>query len=396
MKSLSKFQLVIILILALLTALEPLSIDLYLPSFINMGEHFNTSLSNVQISLTTFLAGFAVGQLFWGPMADRFGRKKPILLSLVIFTVASILCIWVSKIEYLWILRFFQAIGGCAGVVISRAIVSDVFDKSKSLQVYGVLMIIMGVAPILGPIIGNLIQDYYTWKGVFILMTILGLFSFIITLLFLPETIKQKSSSQKMNVLNTYLEIFKTNKFWEYTLILGITNSVFMLFLANAPHIIIEKAGFTSSQFSIIFAINAIGLMISSNIPMVIEKWIPIHRIVNYSVIAIIVLSALLTIGFIYQINFYWILTILFFIVFILGFFYTIFTNFSMQLFEEKNAASASSLLGSIMVGIPFIITLITGFIPTENLYTVGLLLLIVNSLFIWPLLSLKKKNLQA
>lgn len=213
MKALNKIQLVIILILALLTALEPLSIDLYLPSFINMGEHFNTSLSNVQISLTTFLAGFAIGQLFWGPMADRFGRKKPILVSLAIFTVASILCIWVSKIEYLWILRFFQAIGGCAGVVISRAIVSDVFDKSKSLQVYGILIIIMGVAPIVGPIVGNVVQDYYTWKGVFILMTILGILSFIITLLFLPETTKQKSTSQKINVMNTYLEIFKTNKF---------------------------------------------------------------------------------------------------------------------------------------------------------------------------------------
>ena len=392
MKSLNKSQLIIVLILALLTALEPFSIDLYLPSFLEISQYFNTSISNVQISLSVFLGGFAIGQLFWGPLADKYGRKKPILLSLVIFTLASIGCIWVTKIEYLWLMRFFQALGGCAGVVISRAVVSDVFDKSKSLQVYGILMIIMGVAPIVGPIIGNLVQHYYSWKGVFILLGILGTLTLLITIFFLPETAKLDENKSEKGVLATYKEIFVTPKFWQYTLFLGLTNSVFMLFLGYAPQIIIQESGFTSTEFSIIFAINAIGLMIGSNVPMLLKKWLPLKQLVVLLTFGLIALTALITLGFMYQFNIYFILVLLFLVVFIMGTFYTVFTDATMQLFDEKNAASASSLLGGIMIGVSFIVTLLAGFIPSVTLNVIGVVLLITSILFIIPLASLKKK----
>lgn len=392
MKSLNKSQLIIVLILALLTALEPFSIDLYLPSFLEMSRYFNTSISNVQISLAIFLGGFAIGQLFWGPLADKYGRKKPILLSLIIFTLASIACIWVTKIEYLWLMRFFQALGGCAGVVISRAVVSDVFDKSKSLQVYGILMIIMGVAPIIGPVIGNVVQHYYTWKGVFILLGILGSITFLITLFFLPETAKIEHSKAEKGVLATYNEILRTPKFWQFTLFLGLTNSVFMLFLGYAPQIIIKESGFTSTEFSIIFAGNAIGLMIGSNVPMLLNKQLSLGSLVLLFTIGLIVLTGGVTLSFIYQLNIYFILVQLFLVVFIMGAFYTIFTDASMQLFDESNSASASSLLGGIQIGVSFIITIIAGFIPTASLDSIGLILFVTSVLFVIPLFSLKKK----
>ena len=392
MKSLNKSQLIIVWILALLTALEPFSIDLYLPSFLEISKYFNTSMSNVQISLSIFLGGFAIGQLFWGPLADKYGRKKPILISLVIFTLASIASVWVTKIEYLWLMRFFQALGGCAGVVISRAIVSDVFDKTKSLQVYGILMIIMGVAPIIGPIIGNVVQQYYSWKGVFILLAILGALTLLITLFFLPETARVEKNPSDKGVLATYKEIFVTPKFWQYTLFLGLTNSVFMLFLGYAPQIIIQEYGFTSTQFSIIFALNAVGLMIGSNVPMLLKKYMNLKQLIVLCTIGLIALTGLVTLSFMYQFNIYFILVLLFMIVFVMGTFYTVFTDAAMQLFDEKNAASASSLLGGIMIGVSFIVTILAGLIPTVTLTIIGLVLFSTSVLFIIPLLSLKKK----
>lgn len=133
MKELSLKQLSIVFILALLTALEPLSIDLYLPGFIDIAKSFHVDSAAVQISLSTFLAGFAIGQLIWGPLADKYGRKKPIIISLVIFILASIACMYTQTIEQLWVVRVIQAIGGCGGIVISRAVVYDYFEKNKCL-----------------------------------------------------------------------------------------------------------------------------------------------------------------------------------------------------------------------------------------------------------------------
>ncbi|MDL2231805.1 MFS transporter, partial [Porphyromonadaceae bacterium OttesenSCG-928-L07] len=165
MKNFTLFQWMIIIILSLLTALEPLSIDLYLPGFLMITEAFSTTPAAVQLSLSTFLGGFAVGQLFWGPIADRFGRKKPILISLLIFIVASIACIYVRTIEQLWVVRFIQALGGCGGIVISRAVVTDYFDKSKTLRIFTLLALIMSVAPIVAPLIGTTILKFSAWKG---------------------------------------------------------------------------------------------------------------------------------------------------------------------------------------------------------------------------------------
>ncbi|MDL2215429.1 MFS transporter, partial [Dysgonomonas sp. OttesenSCG-928-M03] len=148
MKNYSLAQWGVIIILALLTALEPLCIDLYLPGFLQISETFSTPIASVQISLSTFLAGFAIGQLIWGPLADKFGRKRPILISLFVFILASFVSLYVRSIEQLWVIRFLQALSGCGGVVIARAVVTDYFDKTKTLKIFALLALIMGIAPI--------------------------------------------------------------------------------------------------------------------------------------------------------------------------------------------------------------------------------------------------------
>jgi DHA1 family bicyclomycin/chloramphenicol resistance-like MFS transporter len=188
---LTRKELIIVVILALLTALEALSIDLYLPAFQAISEDLKTDIGKVQISLSVFLGGFAVGQLLWGPLSDRFGRKWPLVIAITIYTISSVLVIAVSSIEELWLCRFMQAFSGSAGVVIARAVVTDIFDKKRTTSIFALLAMIIGVAPIIAPSIGNLLLEHGDWHNVFIAMTMLGAVAFLSVIFFLPETLKK-------------------------------------------------------------------------------------------------------------------------------------------------------------------------------------------------------------
>jgi len=377
MKSFGLVQWVIIIILSLLTALEPLSIDLYLPGFIMISEAFSTSVSSVQISLSTFLAGFAVGQLIWGPVSDKLGRKKPILFSLLIFTLASIACIYVKTIEQLWVVRFLQAIGGCAGVVISRAIVTDYFDKSKTLKIFALLGLIMGIAPILGPGIGNFILHFSSWKGLFGSMAGLGILLFILTLFFLPETFKPESSlsdtsGKKQGVLKNYMEVMKNKKFVIYALIAGISNGVLMIYVANGPFIIMEKGGFSGDAFSIIFAINAFGLMSGSYLTSIFQKYCPTGKIVKLALLFMLAINIILLISMNTGIIFT--LVTLFFYIFPIGILFPATTELAITPFAGTNkSGTASALFGSIQLAVAFICTIFSGLISNGTLISVGI-----------------------
>lgn len=374
MKNFSLVQWIVILILSFLTALEPLSIDLYLPGFILISNAFNTSIANVQISLSTFLGGFAIGQLIWGPMADKFGRKKPILISLAIFILASIACIYVKTIEQLWVVRFIQAIGGCGGVVIARAVVTDYFDKSDTLKIFSLLALIMGIAPIIAPIAGNGILSFLSWEALFGVLVILGIIMFISTLFGMPETHKFKNSiSQvKMNVFENYLEILKVKKFFIYSLIAGIANGALMVYVANGPFLIMEHGGLSNNAFSIVFSINALGLMLASYLTSYIQKYIPVNKLVKLSVIFMFAVSILLLSLMWMNVSIYLILFVLFFYVFPIGILFPTTTELAITPFVH-NSGTASSLFGSIQLLIAFICSILSNAMSNGTIESVGL-----------------------
>lgn len=374
MKNFSFIQWIVILILSLLTALEPLSIDLYLPGFIAMSDAFGTSISAVQISLSTFLAGFAIGQLLWGPLADRFGRKKPILLSLLIFIVASVACIFVTSIQQLWVVRFIQAIGGCGGVVISRAVVTDYFDKSKTLKIYSLLSVIMGVAPIIAPSIGTAVLSAYGWKGTFGTLAVLGGALFVFTWLFLPETHKRQNNVEhaKTNVFREYFEILKVKKFLIYSIIGGIANGALMLYVSNGPFILMEYGGFSSKIFSIVIGINAFGLMVGSYLTTYFQKFLSTPQLVKYSLVFMFVLSCFLIVFMNFDMNIYLMLVALFFYVFPIGILFSTSTELAITPFNE-NSGVASALFGSIQLAVSFICTILASVINNGTILSVGL-----------------------
>lgn len=371
MKNFTFIQWMVILILSLLTALEPLSIDLYLPAFLLISETFSVSDSAVQISLSTFLAGFAIGQLFWGPLADRFGRKKPIIISLLIFIAASISCIFATSIKYLWVLRFIQAIGGCGGIVISRAIVTDYFDRSKTLKIFTLLALIMSIAPIVAPIIGSSILAGFGWKGIFAAMAFLGAAMLLLTVSFLPETHKSDKLKERVNILRDYLNVLSNKRFTYYALIAGVANGALMVYVGNGPFLIMDYGGLSGNSFSIVFATNALGLMIASYLTAFLQKVITTQKIVRYALMMMFGASVLLLSVMYFIPNIYIILAVLFFFIFPIGILFPATTELAMSPFTE-NSGTASALFGSIQLFIAFICTIVANAINNDSILSTG------------------------
>jgi len=372
MKNFTLMQWIVILILSLLTALEPLCIDMYLPGFIQIAEAFSTPITSVQISLSTFLGGFAIGQLLWGPLADRFGRKKPILISLFIFILASIACLFVTTIEQLWVVRFIQAIGGCGGVVISRAVVTDYFDKNNTLKIFALLALIMGVAPIVAPAIGNAVLHTFDWIGLFHAMVVLGLALFALTLMFLPETYKKDIRKKQVNIWKSYWSILKVRKFLVYSLLAGLANGALMIYVANGPFLIMEFGGFSSDIFSLVIGINALGLMIGSYLTTILQKYVPTGKVVKQALLLMGTASIVLLAAMYMEAGIIPILTVLFFYVFPIGILFPTTTELAITPFIN-NSGTASALFGSIQLMVAFICSLLSNYIIDGSILTVGL-----------------------
>ena len=377
MKGFSLSQWSVIIILSLLTALEPLSIDLYLPGFIEIGNAFKAPVSDVQLSLSTFLAGFAIGQLLWGPLADKYGRKKPLLVSLVIFAAASIGCLYVPSIEWLWGMRFIQAIGGCAGVVIARAVVTDYFDKNNTLKIFAILALIAGIAPIVAPSIGNAVLRLLQWEGLFEVLAVLGVLAFLLVLFFLPETQTQNVTSRTENTFKVYFSLLHNKRFAIYSLVAGIVNGALMIYVANGPFLIIEKGGFSSDAFSLIFSVNALGLMAASFLTTVLQKRMATNNLVKCAIFMMAVVSVVLLTAMYIQVSMPIILFILFFYIFPIGILFPTTTELALMPFAETNkSGSASALFGSIQLGIAFICTVVANYISDGTVVSVGISLL--------------------
>lgn len=391
MGNLKKNQLVVVLILALLSALEPFSIDLYLPGFLKIAQYYQTDLKAVQFSISTFLAGFAAGQLFWGIMSDRYGRKWPTIISLLLFIVATIACIYSVTIEQFWIARFFQAFAGCAGVVIARAIVNEYFDKAETMHIFSLLAIIAGVAPIIGPVAGNFLVSHFDWQSTFITLLVLGVFSLFSVILFLPET-RVKTIGKQGNLLQEFKSVLKVRTFVKYTLIGSLTYSILMIYLANAPYLIMEYGNLTSQYFSYIFAFNAIGLVIGAWLSnSVLSRWLSVRQIIKSTILIGLILSVFFLGLCIAKQPIIVLLIPLFFLILTLGILFPTTTKLALEPFHE-NSGSASALLGSLQLVVTFCISAVTNIIPADLLLLTGLALFVCHVLYVCCYLILESK----
>lgn len=262
------FRLWMAVVLGILAWVGPLSLDMYLPALPSLAKSLNTSTMLSQLSITACIMGLSLGQLFAGLQSDVRGRRVPLLVGLVIFIVSSILCAMTTSIWVFILLRFIQGLSGAVGMVISRAIVRDLYSGKELTKFLTNLSIINGAGPILAPIAGGLLLQITTWRGVFVTLSIVGLFMLTAVFFGIPETlpVERRSKAGFLNSVTTFGVILRDRGFMAYALPIGFVIAAMFAYISASPFVIQNIYGASPQLFSIIFAINGLGIIIGGQI----------------------------------------------------------------------------------------------------------------------------------
>ena len=257
-----------IMLLALLTSLGPLSIDMYLPALPQMANDFGITTQRVANTLPAYFLGLALGQLIYGPLSDRIGRKTPLYFGLLLYICASILCTFANSEWSLIAARILQALGGCVGVVIARAAIRDRLDLQSSAQAFASMMIVMGIAPIIAPSLGALVLLYFSWPAVFVFLSAIGLICLICVHFFFQESlpVERRLNLNIKQVLNLYGAIFKQKSF-RWPMLAGcFSGGILFCYISSSASILMDDYGLNQQQFAYAFGLNALGIMLLSSI----------------------------------------------------------------------------------------------------------------------------------
>lgn len=249
---------VLILILGTLMAFGPLSIDLYLPSFPLIAASFSVSPARVELSLASFLIGLALGQLLYGPLSDRLGRRPTVLLGLGVYAIASMGCAFAQSLELLIAARLIQALGACAGIVVARAVVRDRFEAQESARIFSTLMLVMGAAPILAPLMGGAVSQFAGWRALFGMLAASSLICWVAVFRLLPETLRVGSEIPRS------LDIWRDREFVGHALAGGLAYAGMFAYITGSSFVFIELFGIPSHHFGWVFGTNAAALVASS------------------------------------------------------------------------------------------------------------------------------------
>ena len=259
-------------ILGALTAMGPLAIDMYLPALPTIAREMASSTGSVQVSLAVYFIGIACGQAFYGPISDRWGRKRALYFGLTLFSVSSVGCAMARDVTALIALRFMQALGGCAPLVVPRAVVRDYFDQRGSVRMLSVLMLVMGLAPILAPLVGGQLLVNFGWRSVFWLLAAYGAFWLVIVAAFLHESLPpaRRRRQRAADVVATYLGLLRDRTYIGYVLTGALIFAGLLAYISGSPFVFIELFGVPPEEYGLFFGVNAIGIIIASQV----NRWL--------------------------------------------------------------------------------------------------------------------------
>ena len=335
-------KLFLVLLLGVLSAFGPFVVDLYLPSLPQLASFFETSASMTQLTLTTAMIGLAVGQLLLGPLSDKFGRKKPLIISLVIYIISTVLIVFSPNIETMIVLRVIQGLSSAGSVVISRAVATDLYRGREMTRFFGLLMTINGIAPIISPILGSLLLEYISWKGVFVFLALIG----VIVLFFCFRLKESLSAENRLQgsifaTFSTFGVIIKNRLFMSYVGIESFLLGAMFAYIAASPFILQSFYGLSAFIFSLCFGANGAALVIGANI----GGKLPNRKALAIGVLAFVV-AAIYTIA-VLIIQPYWLFVEIgfFAMLLLMGITFPAISTLAMES-ERQYAGSASALLG--------------------------------------------------
>ncbi|HWL72226.1 MAG TPA: Bcr/CflA family multidrug efflux MFS transporter [Geminicoccus sp.] len=339
-----------IVILGALTAFGPLAIDMYLPAFPTLAQTFRTDIGHVQTTLAAFFLAFALGQAVWGPLADSYGRRRPLVIGLILFAAASFACTMAPSIAALAVLRFVQGLAACASVVIARAVVRDLFPASEAIPVFAALMLVTGLAPILAPLLGGQLLVTLGWPSVFWFLALFASGCLVAVLVRLPESLPpaMRRSIALGSVLATYAGLLVDRRFLMPALAGSCAIAGMFAYIAGAPFVLIELYGIPERHFGWVFGANAIGFVIVAQVNARIARKVDPSRMIRAAgIIQVLACLVLLAVAWSGLHSLALTLIPLFLAIASLGLLMPNTTAIAMASFPDR-AGAASALLGTV------------------------------------------------
>lgn len=366
-----------IVILGLLAAIVPFSIDMYLPGFPDIARSMGTTVSKVALSLSSFFVGIAVGQLAYGPILERFGRKTPLYAGLVLYCIASVGCSFAGSIEVLIALRLVQAIGACSASVAATAMVRDLFPPQENAQIFSFLMLVVSASPMLAPTVGGAITDKFGWPAIFIVLTVLIATILLGVFFFLPESkpADKTYSLDIFSILQTYKSVVTEPYFRTYSLAGAMSYAGLFTYIASSPGIFMGSYHLSRQQYGFLFAFMASGLIIASQINSYWLKSQSSEHIIARVLVAQILLGlGLVVLSVLHLTNFWIVVALLFGFLSTVGFIMPNASALSMQPFTQ-NTGSAAALLGFVQMGLGSLTSVLVGVLDIKTMLPMSLAL---------------------
>ncbi len=364
----------LILILGSLTALSPFSIDMYLSAFPQMAHAFNTNVAEISLTLSSYFVGLASGQLFYGPVMDRFGRKKPLYVGLIIYILASIACAFSNSVQSLMIFRFIQAAGGCSASVGAFAMVRDLFPPKESAKVFSMLILILGVSPLLAPTIGGYLAVHLGWSSVFITLAAIAVTIFTIVVLKLPESHQADSTHvlHPVAIAKNYISILREPQFYTYAIAGAVGFSGLFVYLAASPTIFMEIFGVSEQVYGWIFAIIAMGIVGMSQVNVLLIKKFSNETVLFSALLALVIASLIfLLCSYMGWYNLYSVVGTMFVFLCCIGLSNPNSAALAMAPFGSK-AGSAAAMLGFLQMAAGALASVCVGVLKAQQLFPVA------------------------
>lgn len=368
-------QTAIILILGSLSTLSPFAIDMYLPAFPEIAGELHTSTARIALSVSSYFAGLAAGQIVYGPLLDRFGRKQPLYVGLALFMVASLLCLRARTVQWLVAMRFLQALGGCAAQIAPMAMVRDFFPVRDTAKIISLLILILGASPLLAPSVGNFVASGMGWQWVFLILAIVALINMAVVFWFLPEGHEPDSnvSLHPAPILRNFAEVLKERQFITFAVASSFALAGLLVYVSGSPIIFIEYFHVSTRTFGAIFAGLAVGFIGSNQINILLLKKFSSVQIFRAALLVECPIVLVLLAGTYYG----WFglattLVLLFITLSSLGLACPNAAALALAVFDH-NIGSASAMLGFLQIGISGVASATIGLFDSHKMFPVAL-----------------------
>jgi DHA1 family bicyclomycin/chloramphenicol resistance-like MFS transporter len=383
----------LILILGSLTALGPFSIDMYLPGFSGIAKDLHTTVAKVSMSLSSYFIGISAGQLLYGPLLDRFGRKKPLFIGLLVYILASLGCVYVTDIDTFIFLRFIQAVGSCAATVASVAMVRDLFPVKDIPKVFSLLMLVLGLSPMLAPTIGGYVTEDYGWHTVFFILMCMGIAILAASQIGLPNSYRPDTSIslKPKPIISNFLKVLKEPQFFTYAFTGSISFSGLFTYVAASPIVFMDIYHVDAKTYGWIFAFMSVSFIGSSQLNSLLLKKFTSEQmifgaLISQSVISIVFLLLSLN----NLLGLYETIGMLFLFLACLGISNPNTAGLTMAPFA-KNAGSASALMGAIQLGLGALASFAVG-VVVKNSVTPMVIIMAATTIIAFIVLNVGKR----